>query len=66
MPGPRFVAGITAVVVVAALVVWLLPVFRWSPFYPCDAGLRAEGTSCIGVSDSSDFGDDPEGEIDAR
>jgi hypothetical protein len=45
------------VLVVAALVVWLAPSARWSPFYPCDAGLRSVGEACIGVSDSSDFGD---------
>lgn len=56
-PGPRFVTGITVALVVAALVVWLLPVYWWSPFYPCDAGLRSEGPSCIGVSDSSNFND---------
>jgi ABC-type branched-subunit amino acid transport system substrate-binding protein len=50
-------AGIAVAVVVAVLVAWLLPVSRWSPFYPCSAGLRAESGSCIGVSDSSDFGD---------
>jgi hypothetical protein len=56
-PGPRFVAGVAGVLVVAALAVWLAPTFRWSPYYPCDAGLRVEGPSCIGVSDRSDFGD---------
>lgn len=57
IPTPAQLATIIAGLLVVVLVVWLLPVFWWSPYYPCDGGLRHEQAECIGVTDSSDFAD---------
>lgn len=57
IPGPRAVVVGVTVLIVASLVTYFLPIFPWSPLYPCDAGLTEEVNSCIGVTDSSDFGD---------
>ncbi len=55
--GPRAtLALVGAIVVLLILAQVLFPVPGIWP-YPCDAGLRARGDSCVGVAESGDFGD---------
>lgn len=54
---PRRLLMAAAVVVVVAVGAFLVPLHPFSPFYPCDDGLVSRAGSCIGVTDSSDFGD---------
>lgn len=57
LPKPSTLLMAAAVTVVVAAAAVLLPLHSLSPFYPCDDGLVSRAGSCIGVTDSSDFGD---------
>lgn len=54
---PRRLLMAAAVAVVVAAAAFLVPLHRFSPFYPCKDGLVSRAGLCIGVTDSSNFGD---------